>query len=364
MRMIIQQIMGFFKFLFLPLGKKYDTLVLPFPGRDAKGSEAGTVLKKEDNLMDSPTDIFRASSMEACQLCPRKCLADRTKGLGFCGCTDQIRAARAALHHWEEPCISGQRGSGTVFFSGCTLRCCFCQNHTISQENFEKELTPGQLADIFLRLQEEGAHNISLVTATQYLPRILTALDKVRHRLSLPIVYNCGGYERPELIRALKGYVDIWLPDLKYHDPALSKRYSGASDYFDVASRAVSLMVAQTGAPVFHKEPGSTIPIMDRGVIIRHLVLPGHKEDSIRLLRWMAVTLPKDQYLISLLSQYTPFYKSRLYPELNRRITSYEYQKVVDAAVELGLEQGFMQKKSSAAEEYTPPFDLSGLSAE
>lgn len=308
--------------------------------------------------MNPLTDILN-SSLEACQLCPRKCRVDRTKSTGFCGCTGQMKAARAALHHWEEPCISGPRGSGAVFFCGCTLRCCFCQNHAISQGNHGKELTSARLADIFLRLQDEGAHNINLVTATQYLPQILPALDKVRHRLSLPIVYNCGGYERPEVVRALKGYVDIWLPDLKYHDPALSERYSCAGDYFEVASQAVSMMVAQAGAPVFHNEGG--IPIMDRGVIIRHLVLPGHKEDSIRLLCWMAGSLPKGQYLISLLSQYTPFYNSRLYPNLNRRVTSYEYQKVVKAAIGLGLEQGFMQKKSSAAEEYTPPFDLSGL---
>ncbi|MDD3252129.1 MAG: radical SAM protein [Lachnospiraceae bacterium] len=300
-----------------------------------------------------------------CQLCPRMCGVNRLEQTGFCGAPGQLMAARAALHHWEEPCISGTRGSGTVFFSGCTLRCCFCQNYQISQDAFGKALSPRQLADIFLRLQAQGAHNINLVTATQYLPWILPALELVRDQLHIPVVYNCGGYERTETVLALKDYVDIWLPDLKYFDSELSARYSRARDYFDVAAKAVTQMITQVGAPSFHEETeadGQTPhSIMDRGVIIRHLVLPGQKEDSIRLLHWMAETLPRGQFYISLLSQYTPFYHSSEFPELNRRITSYEYQKVVDAALNLGLEQGFMQEKSSAKEEYTPPFDLEGL---
>ena len=301
------------------------------------------------------------SDFRNCRLCPRECGVDRNVSTGFCGCPAVIRAARAALHHWEEPCISGNRGSGAVFFSGCTLRCCFCQNHAISQECTGKDLNPRQLADTFLRLQQEGAHNINLVTATQYLPLILSSLDLVRHRLEIPVIYNCGGYERKEVILALKDYVDIWLPDLKYYDPALSLRYSGASDYFAVASQAVLQMILQTGAPLFHTEADCPSPLMDRGVIIRHLILPGHKEDSLLLLHWMAEYLPKGRYYISLLSQYTPVLQNSQYPELNRRITSYEYQKVVDAALKLGLDQGFRQQKSSAKEEYTPPFDLTGL---
>ncbi|MDO5405815.1 MAG: radical SAM protein [Eubacteriales bacterium] len=333
---------------------------------------------------------FIYEQMESCRLCPRICGVNRTASVphesvgtadsspapvtGFCGATSRITAARAALHHWEEPCISGFRGSGTVFFSGCTLRCCFCQNYQISQELYGKALTSDQLADIFLKLQDQGAHNINLVTATHYLPWILPALDRVRHRLHIPVVYNCGGYERTETVSALKDYVDIWLPDLKYHSSELSARYSRAADYFEVASGAIRQMIAQTGAPVFHQEiptlsdrphlqpDTAPVQLMDRGVIIRHMVLPGQKEDSIRLLHWIADSLPRGQYYISLMSQYTPFYKSREYPELNRRITSYEYQKVVDTALELGLDQGFMQEKSSAKEEYTPPFDLEGLS--
>lgn len=301
---------------------------------------------------------FIRESDHSCLLCPRLCGADRAVAADFCGCGAEIRAARAALHPWEEPCISGTRGSGTVFFSGCTLRCCFCQNASISRGNFGAELTPRRLADIFLRLQEEGAHNINLVTATQYLPGILKALDLVRHQLNIPIVYNCGGYERIETVKALAGYVDVWLPDLKYADSALSGRYSQAPDYFTVASRAIEQMIRQTGAPRFEDS------LLVEGVLIRHLVLPGQKEDSIRLLHWMAENLPKGQYLISLLRQYTPYRDNpalRLYPELNRRVTSYEYQKVVDAALALGLDQGFTQQKSSAKEEYTPPFDLEGL---
>lgn len=307
-------------------------------------------------------DFLLPDGQHACQLCPRACGVDRARTAGFCGCSSTVRAARAALHHWEEPCISGLHGSGAVFFSGCTLRCCFCQNYSISQEGFGKDLSVQQLADIFLKLQDQGAHNINLVTATQFLPSILPALDLIRHRLHIPVVYNCGGYERTETVAALADYVDIWLPDLKYYDPELSRKYSRAADYFEVASRAVTQMIAQTGAPVFHTLPERhDISIMDRGVIIRHMVLPGQKEDSIRLLHWMADHLPKNQYYISLMSQYTPFYKSSEYPELSRRITSYEYRKVVDAALGLGLNQGFMQEKSSAKEEYTPPFDLEGL---
>ncbi|WP_186423364.1 radical SAM protein [Lacrimispora celerecrescens] len=294
---------------------------------------------------------------ESCSLCPRNCGVNRHESTGFCGCGDTIKAARAALHHWEEPCISGSRGSGTVFFSGCTLGCCFCQNYTISQENFGKEITSSELARIFIRLQEEGAHNINLVTATQYLPSVLKALDLIKPKLLIPVVYNCGGYESEDIINELASYIDVWLPDLKYFSSERSSRYSKASDYFDAASKAIKQMIRQTGAPQFDSDG----VLMKKGVIIRHMVLPGAKEDSIRLLHWMKDELPEGMYYISLLSQYTPFYRSESFPEINRRITSYEYGKVVDEAIRLGLDQGFMQEKSSAKEEYTPPFDLEGV---
>ena len=294
--------------------------------------------------------------MTDCRLCPRNCRVNRKERTGFCGEKDGIRCARAALHHWEEPCISGTRGSGAVFFSGCSLKCCYCQNYQISQEGLGKEISPEKLARIFLDLQEQGAHNINLVTGTHFLPGILTALDLARPKLSIPVVYNCGGYEKPEVIRLLDGYVDIYLPDLKYFDPELSARYSGTRDYFAQASQAVSAMISQTGSPVFDEDG-----IMQKGVIIRHMVLPGSRKDSISILHWIRENLPEEGFLLSLLSQYTPFYKSREYPQINRRLTTYEYDKVLEEAISLGLTKGFMQEKSSAKEEYTPPFDLEGL---
>ena len=294
--------------------------------------------------------------MTDCRLCPRNCRVNRKERTGFCGEKDGIRCARAALHYWEEPCISGTRGSGAVFFSGCSLKCCYCQNYQISQEGLGKEISPEKLARIFLDLQEQGAHNINLVTGTHFLPGILTALDLARPKLSIPVVYNCGGYEKPEVIRLLDGYVDIYLPDLKYFDPELSARYSGARDYFAQASQAVSAMISQTGSPVFDEDG-----IMQKGVIIRHMVLPGSRKDSISILRWIREHLPEEGFLLSLLSQYTPFYKSCEYPQINRRLTTYEYDKVLEEAISLGLTKGFMQEKSSAKEEYTPPFDLEGL---
>ena len=220
------------------------------------------------------------------------CRADRTTASGYCKAPAGILAARAALHFWEEPCISGPQGSGAIFFSGCTLRCCFCQNYKISRAPQGKSISSERLAEIFLELQEQGAHNINLVTATHYLPWILPALDMVKKQLHIPVVYNCGGYERLETIQALRSYVDIWLPDLKYFSSNLSRRYSQAPDYFDRASVAIRQMILQTGTPVFDAQG-----IMQKGVIIRHLVLPGQKKDSIQLIKWMAEELPKKTVL-------------------------------------------------------------------
>ena len=294
--------------------------------------------------------------MTRCRLCPRNCGTDRRRFPGFCGEKTEIRCARAALHFWEEPCISGRRGSGTVFFSGCSLKCCFCQNYQISQNHIGKTISPERLAEICLSLQDQGAHNINLVTASHFLPGVLSALDLARPELHIPVVYNSGGYEKPEIIELLKGYVDIYLPDLKYYDPRISARYSNAENYFQTASHAISAMIAQTGKPEFDQEG-----MMAKGVIIRHMVLPGCRKDSSALLRWMKGNLPEGSFLLSLFSQYTPFYKSSQYPEIHRRLTSYEYNKVLDEAISLGLTQGFMQEKSSAKEEYTPPFNFEGL---
>lgn len=292
----------------------------------------------------------------SCRLCPRNCKINRNINTGFCGCGSKLKAARASLHFWEEPCISGVNGSGAVFFSGCTLKCCFCQNHSISTNHIGKEISSGRLAEIFLSLQEKGAHNINLITPTQFLPRIIPALDSVKGKLQIPVVYNCGGYEKTEILAILKDYVDIYLPDLKYYASALSAKYSKAPDYFSVALKAVKCMVEQTGKPVFDEHG-----LLKKGVIIRHMVLPNCKEDSITLLHKIKENLPDDAYLLSLMSQYTPCYKSPEHPEINRRITTYEYNKVLEEAISLGLVNGFMQEKSSAKEEYTPPFNLEGI---
>lgn len=305
------------------------------------------------------------SDYSRCLLCPRSCGVNRYVQTGFCGSPPHIKAARAALHLWEEPCISGINGSGAVFFGGCTLHCCYCQNYQISMEGLGQDLTPKRLSEICLSLQEQNAHNINLVTASQYLPSVIEALDLAGDRLHIPVVYNCGGYETLETVRALSPYVDIWLPDLKYYDSSLSKRCSAAQDYFTIASPAIAEMIRLAGPPVMEtyedKEQGRSCLLMKRGVLIRHMVLPGQKEDSIRLLFWLRSQLPENGFLLSLLSQYTPFYKAREHKELNRRITTYEYNKVLVTAVRLGLTNGYRQEKSSAREEYTPPFDLEGL---
>ena len=292
-----------------------------------------------------------------CQLCPRRCGADRTRQApGLCGGGPQVRAARAALPAWEEPCISGTRRSGTVFFSGCSLGCCYCQNYRISAENFGKPLSVPQLAAIFLRLQAQGAHNINLVTATHYAPWVTAALDKAcAQGLRLPVVYNTGGYETEQTVRALAPYVDIWLTDMKYVSSALSGEYSAAPDYFAVAAPALRQMLAQAGPPVFGADG-----LLQRGVIVRHLALPGALHDSLAVLRFLAGRRPQN-FLFSAMSQYTPFYRAAQHKALSRRISTYEYRTVVNEAVRLGLTNGYMQEKSSAKEEYTPPFDLEGV---
>lgn len=243
-----------------------------------------------------------------------------------------------------------------MFFSGCTLRCCFCQNYSISSEGFGKEISVERLSDIFLELQDQGAHNINLVTATMYVPSILRAIDKVKHKMKIPFLFNCGGYERIETIKMLSDYIDIFLPDIKYYDSTLSKEFSMAEDYFEYASKAIEQMICQTGKLEFDENG-----LLKKGVILRHMVLPGCYKDSIKLLEWMAESLDKDSFLVSLMSQYTPYYKSKEHKKINRRLTTFEYNKVLDKAIELGLTDGYMQEKSSAKEEYTPPFNLEGV---
>lgn len=292
-----------------------------------------------------------------CTLCPRMCGTDRRTARGLCGAGGTLKAARAALHRWEEPCISGtdeSRGSGTVFFSGCTLGCIYCQNGNISHGGVGQQITAHRLSEIFLELQAKGAYNINLVTPTQYLPWILEALELCGDRLTVPVLYNCGGYERIETLRLLEGKVQIYLPDLKYYDSALSARYSAAADYFAVASDAIREMVRQRGAVRFDENG-----MLQSGVIIRHLVLPGAFKDSIRLLQWVAGEFAPEDIRISLMSQYTPPAGIAV-KELARPVFTYEYRKVCEEAERLGL-LGYTQERSSADACYTPPFDGEGL---
>lgn len=290
--------------------------------------------------------------MDGCILCPRLCGVDRTERVGYCGSGSLPKVARAAKHHWEEPCISGTEGSGTVFFSGCTLGCVFCQNREISRGGTGREVTVEHLADIFKRLEGQGVHNLNLVTPTHFTPQILQALELAKP--TVPVVMNCGGYERVETLRQWEGKVQVYLPDLKYFSTELSAKYSAAPDYFAVASKAIMEMHRQQPQLVWEGD------LLKSGLIIRHLVLPGCMKDSLKVLDFLDKNLPKDSFLLSLMSQYTPTENCKQFPEINRRVTTYEYRKVADRAAELGF-SGFAQDRRSAKEEYTPPFNLEGV---
>lgn len=288
-----------------------------------------------------------------CTLCPRRCGVDRTRGqLGFCKMPGQIHAARAGVHYWEEPVISGSFGSGAVFFSGCTLKCAFCQNYDISQENFGKPMTSAELRAAFERLIDEGVQNINLVTPTHFLPDILPALEP---KLPVPVVYNCGGYESVETLRQLEGKIDVYLPDFKYSDNALAKKLSSAPDYFETASAAILEMYRQVGKPVLEDDE------MKRGVLVRHLVLPGCVDNSLGVLDWVAEHFRSGDILFSLMSQYVPMGRAVEMPPFDRRITELEYDSVLSYMMLLGIEDGYTQDFSSAERGYTPSFDLTGL---
>ncbi len=291
-----------------------------------------------------------------CNLCPRKCNADRISSVGFCGSGNNLKVARAALHHWEEPCISGSRGSGTVFFCGCNLKCVYCQNIEISRGSAGIEISIERLADIFLRLQREGAHNINLVTPTHFAPQIAEALRLAGDELTVPIVYNCGGYEAKEGLDVIADYADIYLTDMKYADDRIAARYSMAPNYYNVAISALKIMLERAGNPTFDDEG-----IMQRGVIVRHLVLPSYRRESAELLRRLKTEFGTESFVLSLMSQYTPNGKLENYPEIDRRITTFEYNYVTQTALELGFKTVYTQERSSAKSEYTPPFDLSGI---
>ena len=294
---------------------------------------------------------------EKCSLCPRMCGTDRAAGQkGFCGGGNLVRVARAALHFWEEPCISGESGSGTVFFSGCTMRCVFCQNKEISRGEAGKEITIERLAEIYLELAAKGANNINLVTPMHYAPQITAALDIARKNgLTLPIVWNTGGWERRESVAAVRDYADIWLSDFKYFDSSLGESLSKAPNYFSVAAAALDQMVKQTCKPVFDEND-----MMRRGVIVRHLMLPGHLDDTKNVLRFLYENYG-DSIWISIMNQYTPMCSDPRFPELSRTVSDEEYNEAIDFACELGIENAFVQEGGTVGESFIPPFDLSGV---
>lgn len=289
----------------------------------------------------------------ACALCPRRCGVNRTAGeRGFCGMPGFPVAARAAGHYWEEPVISGEYGSGAVFFSGCTLRCKFCQNYEISTQRHGYALDSARLRQIFERLIAEGHHNVNLVTPTHFLPDVLPALEP---KLPVPVVYNCGGYERMETLRLLEGKIDVWLPDLKYSDNRLARLLSAAPDYAEVAKAAILEMYRQTGPCVI--EHG----LLKRGVLIRHLILPGQLDNTIGVLEWIAATFPKGAVGVSLMSQYVPMGPAAKVPPFDRRITTEEYDAALSWLYLLGLDNGFVQGPEAASLEYVPEFNGEGV---
>ncbi len=294
--------------------------------------------------------------MTTCKLCPRACNVDRGNGkIGYCGEGVQIRVARTSLHQWEEPCITGEYGSGTVFFSGCSLKCIFCQNHNIADSSVGRAFTIQELADAFLRLQEKKASNINLVTAEHFAEQIIPAIRLAKEKgLSIPIVYNSSAYETVESLQMLDGLIDVYLPDCKFCDKEIARNYAKAADYFEVAKAAIAEMVRQVGGPVFDETTGNMI----NGVIVRHLVLPGHTKDSMEILKYLYETYGNQIY-VSIMNQYTPVIEQKEYINLNRCVTKREYQKVIDYAIELGIENAFIQEGETAKESFVPEFDCS-----
>ena len=291
-----------------------------------------------------------------CTLCPRNCKVNRLSGqTGFCGMPASVSVARASLHMWEEPCISGTNGSGTVFFTGCNLKCVFCQNHTIAVGKKGRQVSISQLADLFLMLQEKGSHNINLVTPSHYVPGIAEALTLAKNQgLMIPIVYNTSGYDSVKTLAMLDGLVDVYMPDFKYVSGELSKRYSHASDYFEVAKASLAEMYRQVGAPVFDGD------MLVKGVLVRHLILPGCIEDSKAVIQYLYRAYGNNIYL-SIMNQYTPLPHVAAFPEINRKLTPNEYDEVVDYAIQLGVENGFIQEGNTAEESFIPEFDFTGL---
>ena len=317
-------------------------------------------IKKEEQ---SDTMQTQKTSYASCTLCPRACHVDRTAGQkGRCHVDARIRVARAALHMWEEPCLSGRSGSGAVFFSGCALGCIFCQNREIASGKAGLVISEARLAEIFLELQEKGANNINLVTAGHYVPQVIRALACAKSQgLRIPIVYNSSGYEKAETLRQREGLIDIYLPDLKYLTPELAAAYSHAPDYPQYAMEAIAEMVRQQPQAEFMPENRTEAsPIMRRGVIVRHLLLPGHVREAKKVVGYLHETYG-DQIYISMMNQYTPMSEKFADPNLNRRVTKREYERLLDYAAEIGVENGFYQEGATADESFIPEFDYEGV---
>ena len=292
--------------------------------------------------------------LESCKICPHKCRVNREEGqIGRCRCDDKIKIALASIHYYEEPSISGKNGSGTVFFSNCNLNCIYCQNYEISQLGKGKVITIEELADICIKQQEKGVNNINLVTPTMYAYQIIEAIKIAkRNGLNIPILYNTNGYERVETIKALEGYIDVYLPDLKYYSNLLSKKYSNVDNYFEVATNAIKEMYKQVGTAQFNKDG-----IIQKGVIIRHLVLPNHLQNSKHILKWIKENMPEDTY-VSVMAQYFPTYKAKEDKDINRKLTKKEYEEIENYLYTLQLEKGYMQELGEHEEEYVPKWDV------
>jgi putative pyruvate formate lyase activating enzyme len=296
-------------------------------------------------------------NLSHCELCPRRCGVDRMHGTtGYCGAGALARVALVSLHQWEEPCIAGDCGAGTVFFSHCNLGCVYCQNYEISHDGHGIEISGERLAEVFIEQQTRGASTLDLVTPTHYVPQIQEALGVARNRgLKLPVVYNSSAYETVETVEALRDCVDVFLPDLKYIDAETAARYSNAPDYFPVAAAAITKMVEVAGTPIFDADG-----LMRRGVLVRHLVLPGRRRESMRILDWLWKNLGNQIYL-SLMNQFTPMHRTAEYPEINRRLTTFEYDSVVNHALDLGFTHCYIQEGHTASEKFVPRFDGSGV---
>ena len=305
--------------------------------------------------------IETIKELEKCEICPRKCKVNRLKGeKGFCNLGSEVKVALVSSHDYEEPCISGAsqdtKSSGTVFFSNCNLRCVFCQNHEISADGKGKTITTERLAEIFLEQQERKVNNINLVTPTMYAYQIIEAIKIAKAKgLHIPIIYNSNGYESVETIKALNGYIDVYLPDLKYYADDLAVKYSSAPHYFEIATKAIKEMYNQVGSPVFDENG-----IIQKGVIIRHLILPNHVQNTKRILKWIKENMPKDIY-VSVMAQYFPTYKAKNMEKINRKINIKEYREVESYLYTLDLENGYMQDLGKHEEEYVPKFDFRGV---